>query len=159
MPQAMNDQPLLPRLLPLLLAAGTGAGLVMFAEWCEELLISRRLDQRLQLLHRQHRAGMDVPTVLLNRPPGADSAAHAPPSRSLGIVPIGDAEGPGQIHGAVLHPIYGLRLDVVQWHGFGKKQRLGCLHLNTGEVAVQRRFTDTIPVLCRPVAEAFPPRP
>jgi hypothetical protein len=156
----MNDQPLFPRLLGLsVLALVLGSGLFVFAEWCEELLISRRLHSRLQLLHRYHLAGMDVRPKLMVDPPEEDSTAEEEPTTLLSIVWSGKTETLGRFKGAVRHPIYALRMELVQWHGFSEKQRVGCLHLNTGEVAVQPRFSDTIPELCSKVAEGFsPPR-
>ncbi|MGB5135024.1 MAG: hypothetical protein WBN89_07610 [Prochlorococcaceae cyanobacterium] len=156
----MKDQPLLPKLLSLFVVAlALGAGLFLFAEWCEELLISRRLHQRLESLHRYHLAGMNVRPELMADPPEQDSAAQRQPAPQLTIVWSGKTETLGRFEGAVRHPVYALRMEVVQWHGLSKKQRLGCVHITSGELAVQSRFSETVPPLCSEVAEAFSPPP
>ena len=154
----MNDPPLLPKLLGLcVVLLPLGAGLFLFAEWCEDLLISRRLRSRLELLHRYHQGGLDVRPQLMVDPPEQDSAAQRHPATLLTIVWSGKTETLGRFEGAVRHPVYALRMEVVQWHGLATKQRLGCLSLTSGELAVQAGFSDTIPALCSTVAEAFSP--
>jgi hypothetical protein len=156
----MNHRPLIPRLLGItVLVLGLGRGVFLFGEWCEALLMSRRLQHRLELVYHDHLAGMERHPILLDDPPEGVSAAEHQGAAPLTIERSRKSETLGRFKAAVRYPLYALRMELVSWHGISSKALLGCLDVSTGEVAVQPSVTDPVPALCSPVSAAFSPPP
>jgi hypothetical protein len=151
------------RLLKVSLASAVVVvGVWGFADWCEDLLISRRLHQRLQAMRSLRLAGLDgrdrswVDAEFDDDP----EQRRVPDQRLVSVLSMlqGASAVPipiGRFRAVVREPVYALRMDLVRWHGFSETWRVGCLHLGNAEIAVQSRSTDEIPPLCRAAAERF----
>lgn len=135
-------------ILPRMVCLSAGVVVVVgstyaFAEWCEDLLISHRLQQRLRLMRTLQVSGADLSRTEWTDP-GHDAVA-----RRIWREPL------FRYRVAVREPVYGLRLELIRWHGLTETWRVGCLHSETGEIAVQKNGHSPVPVVCEGVAQEF----